>query len=215
MLSPIVISASRMRLTLTVCHRLRQRQVLRYPILMNTSACLVPYNCHQQTAGLHNIPYTYRTLDLTFAPSLHLAYHQHSHHTTPTDIFIIVRMVPDTASDPPIFTKHLVEAYRDLDEAKAARSDISDILDQSRGATTLDVTMRNGRDSLLFEGGERHGHSLHIEQVKLKKYVKSKGDISGIGTRLSGRKHNSRFRGNGGAGYGEARERVCEWLVPM
>jgi hypothetical protein len=61
----------------------------------------------------------------------------------PTDIFIIVRIVPEPApntSDPPILTKHLIEAYHNHDTAKACLShEATSIIDASEKATTLKI----------------------------------------------------------------------------
>jgi hypothetical protein len=110
------------------------------------------------------------TSDLTLTPFLLLAHHQHPHHTMSTDIFIIVRIVPEPApntSDPPILTKHLIEAYHDYDTAKACLSHKrTSIVDASEKATTFKIVTPG---CFQFEGGEAHDHSLHIEKVSLKK----------------------------------------------
>jgi hypothetical protein len=100
-----------------------------------------------------------------------------------TYIFIIVHIVRElalTPSDPPILTKHLLQAYSDVTDARNCMAyEATSIVNASKGATRLNIADQDAWGSFLFEGGEYHDHGLHIERVlREKEWVEPKEGIS-------------------------------------
>jgi hypothetical protein len=97
-----------------------------------------------------------------------------------TDIFIIVRIVPETApppSDLPILISYRIEAFDNYTDPQNCLSYQENSIVAAGGDETRLKIPAQGCSK--FEGREAHDHSLHIEKVSLKmEWIEPKDSMS-------------------------------------